>query len=691
MNIWPRHLAAALLLAAALAAPATAQVVIRERVEVRSTATPSAAALDAPPDATGCSGPVVAHAVYWPGYGPGNASVTQTFGAPLAGTLTVTTPCGTYAADLAPAYVLTGSGPYLHAPSLTRYDYAPDPAAEILRVPLHRAEPVETAAYVVAGDTFTVSYDGDAPSWPDSGGRPFGCQGSGCNGSSPGTLAGAVVSAYAGVDGTATAALVGEWPSTVVCGSETALVTWGVDEDGAEGWLPPALGVLGFLYSPGGGTFDDPGHLVTDTEAGLMVSTDIAALAGGGVQYAAPACDVVTDPFEIGVGFMATANVVSGTGTITVLPAGAGGTPDTLIVSVTPGTLGPGEAAAVTAVAQADGSDVPDGTIPDDAPMAVAVSSVSSGRLEYQGSRSGVFDVPYGDLQSGQVTFVADGPSSCGGTVTITAVGVGVSGSMGLVIQASAGVSDSDDEGCDGEPAPRQVTQQEVYDWFGNECQIDVSTQPGKQEANLRFTDVIAHAFGVPLEGRKVRPGGWNPVDGYIVQNGYTTHVFETKNVGRFAFRNRKDIDQAKNHIDRLVAHREALRRNAIDEHGNASISVTAPTYVVVTTSPESRLDTDNEILNHAREKGVNLHVYRLYERLFFDWYLRGERLNVVFGGYNDWYVGVPLAEIPDWADWFVPGVDALRDLDNEDVQMACEPVVVRKGAPPPPGGYPAN
>ena len=286
-----------------------------------------------------------------------------------------------------------------------------------------------------------MSYDGDAPSWPDSGGRPFGCQGSGCNGSSPGTLAGAVVSAYAGVDGTATAALVGEWPSTVVCGSETALVTWGVDEDGAEGWLPPALGVLGFLYSPGGGTFDDPGHLVTDTEAGLMVSTDIAALAGGGVQYAAPACDVVAAPVEIGVAFMVTTYGVSGAGTITVLPAGAGGTPDTLRVSVTPGTLGPGEAAAVTAVAQADGSDIPDGTIPDSTRMTVLVSSALHGFLVHDGVQGPVLDgVSYGALRTGAVQFVAaDTVAAPCGVAWIGVFGAGLSGEVAVEVATGVG------------------------------------------------------------------------------------------------------------------------------------------------------------------------------------------------------------------------------------------------------------
>lgn len=45
---------------------------------------------------------------------------------------------------------------------------------------------------------------------------------------------------------------------------------------------------------------------------------------------------------------------------------------------------------------------------------------------------------------------------------------------------------------------------------------------------------------------------------------------------------------------------------------------------------------------------GVNLHAYRPRARYLFDWYIEGERLNVVLGGYDDWYVGVPIGEFPN-------------------------------------------
>ena len=235
--------------------------------------------------------------------------------------------------------------------------------------------------------------------------------------------------------------------------------------------------------------------------------------------------------------------------------------------------------------------------------------------------------------------------------------------------------NDFDGLGCNQE-VDDPVKSYEIHKWYRDRCGVDISRDPA--EANNLWSDNVAEAFGVKVESKDSKSPGYRPLDGYKVRNGYITSIYEVKNTVGWTFSG-DDIEQAIGHIDRLVAHREALRKNA----DGVSLSVTAPTYVVVTTSPHENLDYHNRVFNHARDNGVNLRVYRPQSQYFIDWHFTGERLNTVFGGYDDWYAGIPHDAVPNWLDW----IDPTRELPDEGLRMTCTPDVIREGAPKSPPG----
>lgn len=68
------------------------------------------------------------------------------------------------------------------------------------------------------------------------------------------------------------------------------------------------------------------------------------------------------------------------------------------------------------------------------------------------------------------------------------------------------------------------------------------------------------------------------------------------------------------------------------------------------------------------------------------DWELRGERQNLVLGGYDDWYLDLPLGQLPDWLRWLTNDYAGIEKLDDVEITMTCTPDVIRDPAPPPPG-----
>ena len=229
--------------------------------------------------------------------------------------------------------------------------------------------------------------------------------------------------------------------------------------------------------------------------------------------------------------------------------------------------------------------------------------------------------------------------------------------------------------GCDQE-ADDPVESHEIHEWYRDRCDVNISVDPG--EANNLWSDNVAESFGVKVESKDSKSPGYRPLDGYKVHNGYITSIYEVKNTRSWTFSG-DDIDQAIGHIDRLIEHREALRNNA----GGVLTSITAPTYVVITTSPHENLDYHNRIFDHARDNGINIRVYRPQSRYGVDWYFAGERSNSVLGGYDDWYAGIPHDAIPNWLDW----IDPTKDLPDEGLRMNCTPEVIREGAPKSPPG----
>ena len=318
---------AALLLAVAWVGPARAQVVVRERVEVRAAVSAAPVALDAAAD---CAGPVLGHDVYRPGSRPDDEFPTaiRTVGAPIAGSLTVETTCATHTADLAAgAYELASVTPYWLDRRLDQYNYVAADGAELLRVPLHRGEALVSATYTVGAMVHVETYgDGGGPvdvGFSLRAPRP-------CVGPCYATLA-----AHRALEGQAVG-LSPAWPPEVACGSRTPLALVGTRADGSEGYVVPAVEVGGQfipLTQPNPAPLPEHyGRLVADTASvgpGKQLKVEYGAWVSGGVSYEAPPCAVVEQPMEGLVwlfGYLGERPLIDwgGAGTIVVLPASGG-------------------------------------------------------------------------------------------------------------------------------------------------------------------------------------------------------------------------------------------------------------------------------------------------------------------------------------------------------------------------------
>lgn len=249
--------------------------------------------------------------------------------------------------------------------------------------------------------------------------------------------------------------------------------------------------------------------------------------------------------------------------------------PDSVEVLLSTLSVGAGDAVTVTArVYNRAGRFVPPEAV-GFAPMAVGVRSDGGGLLHYEGEAAGVFRIRYDDLAGGAVTFIATG-EGCSDAATLIASARGADGIFSSTAELSLLNSGERAVGGKGATNPCgtadvRVTQQEVWDWATENCDgIDTSTPQGEQLANTLFEEVVAESFGVKMESKDPNVQSPRPVDGYEVENGYVVKLYETKNVKSWTFNNSGLLvpKQAMAHIQRLVDHREALRANAIDEHG---------------------------------------------------------------------------------------------------------------------------
>lgn len=239
-------------------------------------------------------------------------------------------------------------------------------------------------------------------------------------------------------------------------------------------------------------------------------------------------------------------------------------------------------------------------------------------------------------------------------------------------LQQSAGC---DEAGNAGDP----VSADEVREYYE-----DCNNPDSQQGPDDLFEHNVIEMLGAISDTREGT--GYRTLDGYKTRNGYIINIYEVKSVGsHYAFgsdysdSNRRSINQTLAHIDRLAEHREALWNSA---GRPVHLDIGAPTYTVITTSPRApKLDANDEILAHARLRGVNLEVYQLQKRFYVDWYLTGYRLNAVAGRIGDWYANISYGAAPDWAQWFLQG----GILPEEGFRATCDPLPVQDKAPDPP------
>lgn len=235
-------------------------------------------------------------------------------------------------------------------------------------------------------------------------------------------------------------------PDTLASGEMATVVSVAVSSEDTETYLDPETAVtltaspsaLGyFYYRPwGGSNVYGPTVTVQYREPGPGARRGVNYHSQASSQ---PVCDTPVTVTASGGG-------LSGSTEILILGTSTAG-PDTLVVTVSPGTLAPGDSAVVSVAARSvDGCDV-GGAIPDSTLLSVALSSAAEGSLEYEGERAAVFlSVPYGDLKSGRVRFVADGTGpTCSSPVRVAVFGEGMWGEAEIVVQSSEDRSRADD------------------------------------------------------------------------------------------------------------------------------------------------------------------------------------------------------------------------------------------------------
>ncbi len=634
---------------ASLSAPATsAQVVIRERVDVSAPEVAPEPTMDvvAPADSAACALPVVAYAVYRGSGGPTQS--VWSGGGELSGPLTTTTTCGQASANIRTGFVLQSPPNDIwegHFRGADRYNYSPDASREILRVPLRALEDIERSKLTVAGQKrfFTGGLVAD-----------FGCTYYSDCATPP---RGASLGISFEIEGWATAHAQA-WPDSVACGTSTPLPVTFVKPDGSEGYVGTGAGlryrIPGWSASSQGGLAYDgttsgdvwvpypdvragavrlvappcetmssgpvgwtlwgegaPGGLVSHavtvvppppvhfhvgasadtvgavapdpsgawlwtvalsadeeetyldpaTEVTLTVSDGALAYldyrtsgsstvlngpsitvpysgARGGVTFGSfsgnrPVCDTPVTVAASGGGLSGSAEIVirgssMGTGSVVI---------DTLLVSVAPNPVAPGDSATVLVTAlSAAGCDV-SSTVPDSTRMAVGVLTSYYGDLEYEGERAPVLlDVPYGDIRAGLVRFVADGEASCeGDTLRVYVEGDGFRGYGEVaLLQSENPLNRSATNEC---PTPWPTeTPESIFEWHVENCGFtEPLSESEREEITLNYERILAqHLFGGMGWGQIA--GYHRPADGYLrwyansgVPTSYVSAIFESK------------------------------------------------------------------------------------------------------------------------------------------------------------------
>jgi hypothetical protein len=224
------HTWAAALIALTWMLPVTAadaQVVIRERVEVKNTEPRPEAHLSMDgftsmlETTEDCSLPVVGYAVYWPERGLSGS--TYSGGAHLTGTLDVATICGGASSGIRHGFDHSSTWEK-HFHGEDRFNYNPIDSVEVLRVPLRVHDDLLESRVTVWGTTrtFTTGFSSD-----------FGCGYNSCSKEPP---RGASLGMRRRIEGHA-ALIAGHWPEEITCGEIIPLPIRAIKRDGDEGWI----------------------------------------------------------------------------------------------------------------------------------------------------------------------------------------------------------------------------------------------------------------------------------------------------------------------------------------------------------------------------------------------------------------------------------------------------------------------
>ena len=266
---------------------ASAQVVIRERVEVARQ--PIRAEAPQAQASTYCFGPVVGYAVYTP------ISAWSRVNS-LSGTLDVETSCGVTTATFDSFFALDGvitSGGY------DRYAYVSAGPTAVLRVPLRAVESLDRQVFRSLGEEWIRNGSGGTGEFT----AQFGCAlYSGCTDDPPHAAETEIHRTWEGA-ATQVAVLQPEWPDELVCGTTAPAPLVAIRPGPTEGWLSADAQASIGLSDEGG---QPAAARVMLEELGgtgptLSVDTDYATVRMGEVSMVAPPCTEVPVPRSVKV------------------------------------------------------------------------------------------------------------------------------------------------------------------------------------------------------------------------------------------------------------------------------------------------------------------------------------------------------------------------------------------------------
>lgn len=500
---------------------------------------------------------------------------------------------------------------------------------------------------------------------------------------------------------------------TLAAGGQAWVTSVAVSAVGTETYLDPETPVTLSVSRP------DLGMLVYSwriTGAAITVPYNrwlgyYAAGARPGVWFRSaqgpqPTCD---SPVSI----TASGGGISGSTEVVILGSSTAGA-DTLVVSVSPGVLAPGDSAVVSVVARSeDGCDV-SRTVPDSTRMSVASFAGPFGLLEHDGVRSRIVsDVTWGELRAGEVRFVATGAVPCAAdTVGVLVSGAGLFAAGSVVVQGSGGgsASRSANEPICTSRINLVETKDHLTQAFRDECPNLASADAQAIEKQYERT-LTEYLFGGM---------GWGPLPEYTYSSqgldGYLRWAVDTAGrrypqVGTVMESKMTDgrpvngsdvYIQATNHINFLADQRTAFRQAFLANHPNGiTFTFGDPTLIyvsqnqgsgregwrignppIIRTDGPNSPDYDELILDHANRR----HVAVIHARMV---YALGYR-TLIFRYRTPLRVIDPEDPFMDWLSSHAT-VDA-RGLTFSTlfpVSLECGPNPTRQESPPPPGWNP--